>query len=57
MAQVYELKRRIHEAKQGEKSVSSYFNMLQGLWKELDHYQNFQAKCSKDASKFQKLIE
>ena len=46
MAQVYELKRRIHEAEQGEKSVSSYFNMLQGLWKELDHYQNFQAECS-----------
>lgn len=36
--------------------ISQYFSELTGLWQELDYFQDFQADCSGDAAKFQKLI-
>src|SRR5262249_44784276 len=42
--------------KQGEMTISQYFSELNGLWQELDYYQDFQAICTEDAVKFQKLL-
>ncbi|KAA8547242.1 hypothetical protein F0562_003894 [Nyssa sinensis] len=35
-AQIYDLKRRVHETTQKGKSLSAYFTALQALWQELD---------------------
>ncbi|KAJ8749583.1 hypothetical protein K2173_026232 [Erythroxylum novogranatense] len=56
-AQIFYLRNKLHNTKQGDKTVSQYFAELCGLWQELDYYQDFQAKCSKDSARFQKMIE
>ena len=38
-------------------TIAQYFSELSSLWQELDYYQDFQASCTVDAVKFQKLIE
>ena len=38
-------------------TIAQYFSELSSLWQELDYYQDFQASCTTDATKFQKLIE
>eukprot|EP00257_Ricinus_communis_P026984 XP_025014398.1 uncharacterized protein LOC112536055 [Ricinus communis] len=56
-AQVYELRKKIHETKQGELTIAQYFSELNGLWQELDYYQDLQASCTADATKFHKIME
>ena len=55
-AQIYEIRNKVHGLKQGEMTISQYFSELNGLWQELDYYQDFQADCTGDAVKFQKLL-
>ncbi|XP_073282737.1 uncharacterized protein, partial [Primulina huaijiensis] len=56
-AQIYELRRKIHETKQSEMTIAQYFSELSSLWQELDYYQDFQASCPADATKFHTLVE
>ena len=37
-AQVYELRKKVHETKQGEMTIAQYFFELNSLWQELDYY-------------------
>jgi len=39
---------RISNATQGSYSVSEYANKIQNLGQELDHYEQFEAKCNED---------
>ncbi|GAV72597.1 UBN2_3 domain-containing protein, partial [Cephalotus follicularis] len=54
---VYDLKKRVHETKQGEMTVAQYFAKLNTLWQELDFYEDFQPECPVDTTRFQKWIE
>lgn len=56
-ARVYEVKVKTVAAKQGNKTVTEYANMLQNLWQELDHYRVLKTKCSEDAVILKKFIE
>lgn len=56
-AQIYGLKVKIHNTKQGASSVAEYYNKIESLWLELDHYQNFEIECSSDVVKLQKTTE
>ena len=38
MAQIYDLKCRIHNSKQRDSSIAAYFHTLRALWLELDNY-------------------
>ena len=49
-AQVYEIKANTGAAKQGNKIVMEYANMLKNLWQELDHYCCIETKCPEDAT-------
>ena len=40
---------KIATTKQGDWSVSEYAQTLQNLWMKLDHYEQFEAKCTEDA--------
>ncbi|RVW55090.1 hypothetical protein CK203_067093 [Vitis vinifera] len=55
--QMYELKIRIHNTKQGILFVTEYYNVIRSLWLELDQYQNLRMKCSIDATMHQEFIE
>ena len=48
--QIYEIKTKITTTKQGTLSVVEYYNIMKGLWLELEYYQNFKMKCIEDAA-------
>ena len=55
-AQVYELRKKVHETKQGEMTIAQYFSELSSLWQELDYYQDFQASYTIDATKHIRIL-
>ena len=57
VAQIYELKTKIHDVKQGTISIIEYYSVIKGLWLELDHYQSFKTECNKDATIYQEFLE
>ena len=38
-------------------SVTEYYNCMNGLWLELDQYQNIKMVCSADAATLNQIIE
>ena len=56
-AQIYEIEMKIAITKQGDRSVSECAQTLQNLWLELDHYEQFEAKCTEDASLLKRYKE
>lgn len=54
--QIYEIKAKIHSTKQDTSSRIEYYNVMEDLWFELDHYQNLEMKNSEDAVMFLKFI-
>ena len=53
----YEIKTKIHSTKQGTMSTTEYYNILNGLWLELDYYQSIKMKCSEDTAMLLKFVE
>ncbi|XP_039145764.1 uncharacterized protein LOC120283005 [Dioscorea cayenensis subsp. rotundata] len=56
-AVLYEIKTKITNTKQGTLSVTEYYNLMNGLWLELDNYQNLTMKCNDDTQTLLKLLE
>ena len=54
--QINEIKAKIHSTKQDASSRIEYYNVMEDLWFELDHYQNLEMKNSEDAVMFLKFI-
>ena len=57
VTQIYEIKTKITTTKQGILYVIEYYNIMKGLWLELDYYQNFKMKCREDATLLQLFVE
>ena len=53
----YELENQIFNTKQGSLSVTEYYGILNGLWIELDQYQDLTMKCNEDTAILTKFIE
>ena len=56
-AQVYEIKANTGAAKQGNKIVMEYANMLKNLWQELDHYCCIETKSLENVTILKNYIE
>ncbi|KAK0582355.1 hypothetical protein LWI29_024584 [Acer saccharum] len=56
-AQIYDIKTRISNTKQGTHSVTEYANILQNLWQELDYYQCIKMESSKDVATLRRFLE
>ncbi|KAJ7968090.1 Retrovirus-related Pol polyprotein from transposon TNT 1-94 [Quillaja saponaria] len=55
--QVFELRKKLHETKQGELTIAQYFAELSGLWQELDYYQEYQPVHPTDAASYKKVVD
>ncbi|KAJ1417838.1 hypothetical protein SESBI_16299 [Sesbania bispinosa] len=53
----YELENKIFSTKQGVLSVTDYYSVLNGLWIELDQYQNLKMKCTTDFATLTEFID
>ena len=50
VAQMYEIKVMTRAAKQGNKTVTKYTDILKNLWQELDHYRRIEIKSFEGAT-------
>jgi len=53
----YEIENKIFHTSQGSLSVTNYYGMLNGLWIELDQYQNLKMKCTNDSIALAQFLE
>ena len=56
-SQVYELKRRVARMKQAGGFIESYYNNLQGLWREIDFKRPNLMKCVEDIQTYNTSIQ
>ena len=56
-SQVYDLKRRVARTRQDGGSIKSYYNTLQGLWREIDFRRPNPMKCAEDIQLYNSNIQ
>lgn len=56
-SQIFELRFRLKELKQGQHSVTQYFSEIQDIWQELDLFINETPSCAECAVKLRSIIE
>ena len=56
-SQIYELQLKLGDICQGENSVTKYFNVLRGLWQDLDLFNDYEWKNTDDFNYFKKMVE
>ncbi|KAJ1401609.1 Gag-polypeptide of LTR copia-type [Sesbania bispinosa] len=54
---VFEIKSILHYLRQGDFSVTEYFNTLSRHWQQLDIYEDTQWSCTEDKKKYKELVE
>ncbi|XP_056159465.1 uncharacterized protein LOC130135111 [Syzygium oleosum] len=54
---IYELKTKASTTKQGNRSVTEYYNLMRGLWLEIDHNLNLEMRCAEDTNTLRNHIE
>ena len=56
-SQIYELTIKLGEIRQGEDSITKYFNSLKRLWQDLDLFNDYEWKSPVDCNHNRKLVE
>lgn len=56
-ARMYELRQKVSQTRQGERSLSFYYSRLKGLWQKIDFYKGYRSKCSGDMVGYNKEVE
>ncbi|KAL9441801.1 hypothetical protein AB3S75_020326 [Citrus x aurantiifolia] len=56
-SQVFELTLRLGEIRQGDDSVTKYFNSLKRLWQDLDLFNTYEWKSADDCNHHKKTVE
>ena len=56
-AELFEIKGALHDLKQGEMTVTQYYNTLSRYWQQLDVFESPDWECPEDASRYKKIIE
>ena len=47
----------LHDLRQGDLTVTNYYNILARHWQKLDVYEEYDWKCPEDVAKYQKIVE
>ena len=56
-SQIYELQLKLGDICRGENLITKYFNMLRGLWQDLDLFNDYEWKNTDDCNYFKKMVE
>ena len=57
LAQIFELKSRLRETKQGNMTITQYHSVSAKLWQELDLFFEADWSCFQDTTKYTKMLE
>ena len=47
----------LHDLRQGDLTVTNYYNILARHWQKLDVYEEYDWNCPEDAAKYKKIVE
>lgn len=56
-SELFQVEAQLHDLRQGNLSVTQYFNSLSRCWQQLDMFEVFPWKCKEDGAIFKKVIE
>ncbi|KAL5565961.1 hypothetical protein UlMin_029125 [Ulmus minor] len=56
-SELFEIETRLHDLRQGELTVTQYFNILTRYWQQLDMFEIHSWKCSNDSVLYKKIVE
>ena len=56
-SEVFEIEGTLHDLRQGELSVTEYFNFLNKLWQQLDICEELEWKCPEDNNNTRKWLK
>ena len=56
-SQVYELSLKLGDIRQGNDSVTKYFNSLKRIWQDLDLFNDQEWKCPDDACRYKAIVD
>ena len=54
---IFEIKSLIHDLRQGNSTVTEYFNILTRYWQQLDIYEETKWSCTEDSTQYKSLVE
>ena len=54
---IFDLKTKINNTRQTSLTITEYFNKMNGLWLELDQYQEIKMVCNTDAATLNWIFE
>ena len=56
-AELFEIEALLHDLRQGELSVTQYFNVLTRHWQQIDMFEVHSWKCADDTALYKKIVE
>lgn len=56
-SKVYELTLKLGEMRQGDDTITKYFNSLKRLWQDLDLFNDYEWKSTEDAKHNKRTVE
>ena len=56
-SQIYELQLKLSDVRQGENSVTKYFNILKDLWQDFDLFNDYEWKNPDDCNYFNEIVK
>ena len=56
-SEIFEIEATLHDLRQGDLSVTQYFNILSCHWQHLDMFEVHTWKCPEDTALYQKIVE
>ena len=54
---IFDVKTKINATKQGQLPIIEYYNLIRGLWLELDQYQAIKMICKEDTATLNRILE
>ena len=55
--ELFAIESNLHDLRQGESSVTQYFNTLTKFWQQLDMFEEHKWECAEDGIKFRKFVK
>ncbi|RVW26621.1 hypothetical protein CK203_099271 [Vitis vinifera] len=55
--ELFQVESVLHDFRQGEQSVTQYYNTLTRYWQQLDLFETHSWKCSDDAATYRQIVE
>ena len=56
-SELFQVESALHDFRQGEQSVTQYYNTLTRYWQQLDLFETHSWKCSDDAATYRQIVE